>query len=110
MREGRKEREKERAETEAKIREYRVTRANHTEMLAKREAEAVKQSFEEDRRGRRCPVVNPYDRGIRWWESAITFILCYQAVEIPLRLAFASVLYTPESLLVTRWTEVRCSA
>ena len=95
-----------RAETEAKIREHRQTLANHAEVLAKREVDAVNRSFEEDRRGRRCPVINPYSVGIRWWEVMITAVLCYQAFEMPLRLAFEEYLYSRVGLSACRWVEL----
>ena len=136
-----------RAQSEARIREFRTIVATHTEILAKREVEAVKQSFEEDRQGRRCPVINPYDAGIRWWELLITIVvrprppkagpclhsqprlhplpllraarstlcssrlrstlaqLCYQAVEMPLRLAFGLLIYSEAGLIACRWVE-----
>ena len=99
-------RARERRETEAKIREYRQVVAMHADNLAKREVEQVKQSFEQDRAGRRCPVINPYDPSIRWWELAVLAVLCYQAVEMPLRLAFEGLVYSPTGLLVCNWVEM----
>ena len=99
-------RDRERAEKEQKIREYRATLANHADFLARREVEAVNRSFEEDRAGRRCPVINPYDSTIRWWEVAITSVLCFQAVEMPLRLAFEGWIYSLPTLVVCRWLEL----
>ena len=49
----RKERERFRADTEAKIRAHRVTGANHAEMLVKRERDIVYKRYEADKAGRR---------------------------------------------------------
>ena len=84
---------------------YKAAKANHADEIAKREVEALNQSFDEDRAGRRCPVINPYDRRIQWWDSMVLAFLCFQAVEMPFRLAFDKVFYTSSGLFACRWVE-----
>jgi hypothetical protein len=94
-----------RTEVEAKLQAYKAAKANHTDLLAKKEVDAIKKSFEEDRAGRRCPVINPYSKSIQWWESVIMAFLCYQAVELPFRLAFETVFYSASGIFNCRWAE-----
>jgi hypothetical protein len=83
-----------------------------TAQQAKKAMEEISHAFEVAKVRTRCPVFNPYDRRMRYWEWTVMAFLCYQAIEMPLRLAFESSFYSAQGLFVCLWVEFaskRCS-
>ena len=94
-----------RKSNEERANAYSQARVAASARLAERELKEVQSSFEADRHGRRCPVINPYDRRMRYWEWMVMSFLCYQAIELPLRIAFEASFYSAQGVFVCRWIE-----